>query len=226
MKKKRSIIRQSCPEPYSRKAFAGGGVAGKETPLWDAAAASARSKQPRFIAAVVGDAKVTAAIRGQRSNFRGPLDTLVQVLRLMVETDAFVAQTLYRAKVRLQVLGIPVLPWIFHRLAIMTGQVFIGDTVVLHPGVFIGHGMIVIDGFVEIHEGVRIMPGVTIGLREGFRGPTIERDARIGTGAKVLGGVTVGRGARIGANSVVIRDVPAGATVVGVPARIIGSDVE
>jgi serine O-acetyltransferase len=201
-------------------------VAGKETPLWDAAAASARSKQPRFVEAVVGDARVTASIRGQRSEFNGPIDTMVQVLRLMVETDAFLAQALYRAKVRLQVLGIPVLPWIFHRLAIMTGQVFIGDTVVLHPGVFIGHGMIVVDGFVEIHEGVRIMPGVTIGLRERFRGPTIERDARIGTGAKVLGAVTIGAGARIGANSVVLDDVPAGATVVGIPARIVGGGVD
>ncbi len=201
-------------------------MTGKETPLWDAAAASARSKQPRFIEAVVGDAKVTASIRGRQSEFNGPIDTLVQVLRLMVETDAFLAQVLYRAKVRLQVLGVPVLPWIAHRLAIMTGQVFIGDTVVLHPGVFIGHGMIVIDGFVEIHEGVRIMPGVTIGLRERFRGPTIERDARIGTGAKVLGAVTIGAGARLGANSVVLNDVPAGATVVGIPARIVGADVD
>ena len=195
----------------------------KETPLWDAAAAGARAKQPHFVAAVMADAKITAAIRGERSQFNGPVDALMQVLRLMVETDAFVAQVLYRAKVRMQVLGVPVLPWIFHRLAIMTGQVFIGDTVVLHPGVFIGHGMIVIDGFVEIHEGVRIMPGVTIGLRERFRGPTIERDARIGTGAKVLGAITIGHDARIGANSVVIDDVPAEATVVGIPARIVGT---
>ena len=198
---------------------------GKATPYWDAAAASARSKQPRFIAAVVTDAKVTASIRGERSHFNNRVDAMLQVLRLILQTDAFLAQTLYRAKVQLQILGVPVLPWIAHRLAIMTGQVFIGDTVVLHPGVFIGHGMIVIDGFVEIHRGVRIMPGATIGLREGFRGPTIERDVRIGTGAKVLGGVTIGRGARIGANSVVINDVPAGATVVGVPARIV-SQVE
>lgn len=201
-------------------------MARKETPLWDAAAASARSKQPRFVAAVLGDAKATASIRGERADFNGPVDALVQVLRLMVETDAFLAQVLYRAKVRLQVLGVPVLPWIAHRLAIMTGQVFIGDTVVLHPGVFIGHGMIVIDGFVEIHPGVRIMPGVTIGLRERFRGPTIERDARIGTGAKVLGAITIGHDARIGANSVVLDDVPPGATVVGIPARIVGTDIE
>ncbi|MGO9875604.1 MAG: serine O-acetyltransferase [Acidimicrobiia bacterium] len=198
----------------------------RETPLWDAASASARAKQPRFIAALVADAKVTASVRGERSKFHGRIDALVQVLHLMWTADAFLAQALYRAKVRLQVLGVPVLPGIAHRLAIITGQLWIGDTVVLHPGVFIGHGMVVIDGFVEIHRGVRIMPGVTIGVRDGFRGPTIKQDVRIGTGAKVLGAITVGRGARIGSNAVVIDDVPPRATVVGIPARVVRYDVE
>jgi serine O-acetyltransferase len=198
----------------------------RETPLWDAASASARAKQPRFVAALVADAKVTASVRGERSKFHGRIDALVQVLHLMWTADAFLAQALYRAKVRLQVLGVPVLPGIAHRLAIITGQLYIGDTVILHPGVFIGHGMVVIDGFVEIHRGVRIMPGVTIGVRDGFRGPTIKQDVRIGTGAKVLGAITVGRGARIGSNAVVIDDVPPRATVVGIPARVVRYDVE
>jgi serine O-acetyltransferase len=86
--------------------------------------------------------------------------------------------------------------------------------------------MVVIDGFVEIHRGVRIMPGVTIGVRDGFRGPTIKQDVRIGTGAKVLGAITVGRGARIGANAVVIDDVPPRTTAVGIPARIVRFDAE
>lgn len=197
-----------------------------KTPLWDAASASARAKQPRFIAALVADAKVTASVRGERSKFRGRLDALAQVLRLMWAADAFLAQALYRAQARLHVLGVPVLPGIAHRLAIITGQLYIGDTVVLHPGVFIGHGMVVIDGFVEIHRGVRIMPGVTIGVRDGFRGPTIKQDVRIGTGAKVLGAITVGRGARIGSNAVVIDDVPPRATVVGIPARVVRFDAE
>jgi serine O-acetyltransferase len=198
----------------------------KETPLWDAVSASAQSKQPRFIAALVADAKVTASVRGERAKFRGRIDALLQVLRLMWVADAFLAQAFYRAKVGLQVLGVPVLPGIAHRLAIITGQLYIGDTVVVHPGVFIGHGMVVIDGFVEIHRGVRIMPGVTIGVRDGFRGPTIKQDVRIGTGAKVLGAITVGRGARIGSNAVVIDDVPPRATVVGIPARVVRYDTE
>ncbi|MEL6577883.1 MAG: hypothetical protein AAFQ81_18530, partial [Pseudomonadota bacterium] len=65
-----------------------------------------------------------------------------------------------------------------------------------------------------------IRPFVTIGLMEGnLQGPTIGAGVVIGTGAKLLGPITVGDGARIGANAVVIEDVPAGATVVGVPAR-------
>ena len=81
-----------------------------------------------------------------------------------------------------------------------------------------------IDGFVEIHRGVVIFPWGTVGLRAGnFEGPTIGRNVHIGTGAKVIGPVTVGKGARIGANSVVTHDVAPGTTVVGAPARQIGS---
>ncbi len=105
----------------------------------------------------------------------------------------------------------------------ITAQVCIGRTVVVEPGVHVGHGQVTIDGFVEIQSGVVIFPWVTIGSRDGnHRGPTIERDVRIGTGATVLGEVTVHSGARIGANAVVLEDVPACATVIGVPARIVG----
>jgi serine O-acetyltransferase len=185
--------------------------------------AESRAKQPRFFAAVVADAKFTAAAHGERSEFRGRADAVFQALRLAWTSDAFLAQSLYRAQARLEALGVPVLPRVAHHLAMTTAQVCIGRTVVMHPGVFLGHGQVVIDGFVEIHSGVVIMPWVTIGLRDGkYRGPTIRRDVRIGTGAKVLGPITVHREARIGANAVVVEDVPAGATVVGVPARVVG----
>ena len=101
-----------------------------------------------------------------------------------------------------------------------TAQVCIGDPVIVQPGLYLAHGQVVIDGFVEIHRGVVIFPWVTVGLRAGdFGGPTIGRNVHIGTGAKVIGPVTVHKGARIGANAVVTRDVPAGTTVVGAPAR-------
>jgi len=179
-----------------------------------------RARHPKLFAALVADAKVAAVYRGERSRFRGRGDALLRVLRLMCVSDAFLAQALYRAKARLQALGIPVLPWVAHRLAMMTAQVCIGDPVVMRPGVYIAHGQVVIDGFVEIHRGAVIFPWVTIGLRAGdVRGPTIGRDVHIGTGAKIIGPVKVHQGARIGANAVVVSDVAPDTTVIGAPAR-------
>jgi serine O-acetyltransferase len=70
------------------------------------------------------------------------------------------------------------------------------------------------------------LPWVTIGVQNLQQlGPTIGRDVVIGTGAKVLGPITVHRGAKVGANAVVVRNVPAYATVVGIPARrVSGAD--
>jgi len=94
----------------------------------------------------------------------------------------------------------------------------------MHPGVYLAHGQVVIDGFVDIHSGVVIFPWVTIGLRAGnFDGPKILDGVHIGTGAKVIGPVTVGNGARIGANSVVVGDVAPRTTVIVAPARAVGA---
>jgi serine O-acetyltransferase len=178
------------------------------------------ARHPRLREAIVADARLTALHRGERHEFRSRLDAAAQILRLAWVSDAFLAQALYRCKARLQALGIPVLPRVAHRLAMMIAQVSIGDPVVIHPGIYIIHGQFVADGLVEIHSGAVIAPFVTIGLRAGdVRGATIARDVSIGTGAKVIGSVQVGEGARVGANAVVLDDVPAGATVVGAPAR-------
>ena len=195
----------------------------KDQSFWEIVHADARAKQPRFFVALIADAKMQAGARGERDEFRGRADAICQAVRLMWVSDAFLAQAFYRAQARLDALGVPVLPRLAHRLAMSTAQVCIGKNVVIHPGVHLGHGQVVIDGFVEIHRGTVILPFVTIGLRQGkARGPIIGRDVFIGTGARILGPVTVHRDARIGANAVVIDDVPAHATVVGVPARIVG----
>jgi serine O-acetyltransferase len=179
-----------------------------------------RARHPRLREALTADARITAAYRGERHEFRSPVDAVLQMVRLAIVSDAFLAQALYRVKARLQGLGVPVLPRVAHRLAMVVGQVSIGDPVVVQPGIYILHGQIVIDGTVEIGSGVTIAPFVTIGLRAGdYQGATIERNVSIGTGAKVIGPVRIGEGATIGANAVVVDDVPAGATVVGVPAR-------
>lgn len=179
-----------------------------------------RASHPGLRHALVADARVALLHRGERSELRPGVDTLIQILRLCWAADAFLAQSLYRVKATLQRRRVPVLPRICHRLAIMMAGVTIGDPVVIHPGFHLLHGQVVIDGITEIRPGVVIGPFVTIGLRKGdIAGPTIEEDVSIGTGAKVLGRVRVGAGASIAANAVVIDDVPPGATVVGAPAR-------
>ncbi len=105
----------------------------------------------------------------------------------------------------------------------------------IHPGatigrrVFIDHGYgVVIGETAEVGDDVTIYQGVTLGgtslTRGAKRHPTIGNKVVIGAGAKVLGPFTVGEGANIGSNAVVVRAVPAGATAIGIPARILGAD--
>lgn len=105
----------------------------------------------------------------------------------------------------------------------------------IHPGakmgnnVFIDHGMgIVIGETAEVGDGCTIYQGVTLGgtsLTKGAkRHPTLGRNVVVSAGAKVLGGFTVGDNAVVGSNAVVIKPVPAGATAVGIPARIIQAE--
>ncbi len=91
---------------------------------------------------------------------------------------------------------------------------------------FIDHGMgVVIGETAEIGNDVTLYQGVTLGgtsLDKGKRHPTLEDGVIVGAGAKILGPFTVGKNARVGSNAVVLEAVPAGATVVGIPAKIVG----
>lgn len=101
----------------------------------------------------------------------------------------------------------------------------------IHPGatigrrVFIDHGMgVVIGETAIIGDDCTLYHGVTLGgtsWNKGKRHPTLETGVVIGAGAKVLGPITIGEGAKIGSNAVVVKDVPANATAVGIPARIL-----
>ena len=179
-----------------------------------------RARFPGLREALVADARVTARYRGERHEFRGTIDTLAQMIRLAIVTDAYLGQVLYRCKAALQARGVPLLPRIAHRLAMIVAQISIGDPVIVAPGVYIIHGQVVADGLIEIGAGTTIAPFVTIGLRAGdVRGATIGADVSIGTGAKLVGPVRIGDGARIGANAVVVSDVAPATTVAGAPAR-------
>lgn len=184
--------------------------------------AERRKLHPPFVAAVVADARATAAYRGDRFEFRSRLDTAVQIVRLVIQTDAFIGQVLYRGKAALQRRRVPLLPRVLHRLTASSTGMFIGDPVVIAPGVHLPHGHLVLDGITTIGEGVVIAPFTSIGLVSGkFGGPTIGRGVKVGTGARILGPVTVGARAEVGANAVVVHDVPPDTTVVGIPAKVV-----
>ncbi len=104
----------------------------------------------------------------------------------------------------------------------------------IHPGatigrrLFIDHGMgVVIGETTEIKDDCLIYTGVVLGgttLEKKKRHPTLENRVVVGSNSTVLGAITIGQGAKIGSGSVVIKDVPPGATVVGVPGRLVESD--
>ncbi len=132
--------------------------------------------------------------------------------------------------------------WFWQRKFFLLGRVIshIGRMLTgieIHPGAtigkgfFIDHGLgVVIGETAEIGDNVTLYHDVTLGgiapsvdsdaQRQRKRHPTLCDDVIVGSGAQILGPITVGKGARVGANSVALRDVPPGATVVGIPAKV------
>lgn len=115
--------------------------------------------------------------------------------------------------------------WLSHMVRFFTGiEIHPGATI--GEGFFIDHGMgIVIGETTEIGNNVTIYQGVTLGgtsWEKKKRHPTIEDNVVVGAGAILLGPIRVGNNSRVGANSVVVHDVPAHSTVVGVPGRVMG----
>lgn len=112
-----------------------------------------------------------------------------------------------------------------HTSRFITG-IEIHPAVIVGRRVFIDHGLgVVIGETTVIGDDCTIYQGVTLGGTSLYKGtkrhPTLEAGVVVSAGAKVLGGFTVGEGARIGSNAVVLKAVPAGATAVGIPARIV-----
>jgi len=117
--------------------------------------------------------------------------------------------------------------WLSHCGRFLTG-------IEIHPGarigrrVFIDHGMgVVIGETAEVGDDCTLYHGVTLGgtsWNKGKRHPTLGRGVVVGAGAKILGPILVADGAKIGSNAVVVKDVPAGATAVGIPARLVAGE--
>ncbi|MGA7355626.1 MAG: serine O-acetyltransferase [Candidatus Cybelea sp.] len=124
--------------------------------------------------------------------------------------------------------GIPILPrWLANVSRFFT-QIEIHPAARVGKGIFIDHGSgVVIGETAEIGDGCTIYQGVTLGgtsLSRGKRHPTLGRNVTIGVNSSVLGAIVLGDNAKVGGGSVVVKDVPANTTVVGVPARAVAKD--
>jgi serine O-acetyltransferase len=138
--------------------------------------------------------------------------------------SGFQALLAYRVGHALQLLGVPLLPAVCRRWAIGACAVDILPRARIGGGCILAHGLgLVIGGYSVIGEDCTLLHGVTLGeVRfDQIDYPRVGNRVTIGAGATLLGGITVGDDAVIAAGAVVLSDVPAGATVAGVPARVI-----
>ncbi len=147
------------------------------------------------------------------------------VFEVVTTYPGFHAIVIHRLSHRLWGMGLKWLArFVSHLARWLTG-------VEIHPGAtigrrfFIDHGMgVVIGETAEIGDDCTLYHGVTLGgtsWNKGKRHPTLMPGVVVGAGAKILGPITIGRDAKVGSNAVVVKDVPDGATAVGIPARIL-----
>jgi serine O-acetyltransferase len=115
----------------------------------------------------------------------------------------------------------PVLPGIIQRQIYKHYGLELSVSQEIGGGLYIAHPIGTVISVEKLGQNCTIIASVTIGMRNEWAFPRIGDNVFIGAGARVLGGIEVGDGAVIGANAVVIDDVPAGATVVGIPARVV-----
>ena len=165
------------------------------------------------------------------ADLRAPLDRDPAArgwLDVVLSYPGFHALVAHRVIHPLHRAGIPILPrWLANVSRFFT-QIEIHPAAKVGKGIFIDHGSgVVIGETAEIGDGCTIYQGVTLGgtsLSRGKRHPTLGRNVTIGVNSSVLGAIALGDNAKVGGGSVVVKDVPANATVVGVPARMVAKD--
>ncbi len=149
-------------------------------------------------------------------------------LDVVLSYPGFHALVAHRINHALHRAQIPILPRLFANVARFFTQIEIHPGATIGKGIFIDHGSgVVIGETAEVGDGCTIYQGVTLGgtsLSHGKRHPTLGRNVVVGVNSSVLGAIVLGDNARVGGGSVVVKDVPANATVVGVPARIVMQD--
>jgi serine O-acetyltransferase len=164
---------------------------------------------------------------------RDPAARGVAPVEILATWPGIHALLAYRVAHALQQSGVALLPRVISMLTRALTGIEIHPSARIGRGLFIDHGAgVVIGETADIGNDVTLYQGVTLGgtgFAVGKRHPTVQDNVTIGSGAKLLGPITIGHGAKIGANSVVITDVPANATVVGNPGhpvRVDGRRVE
>jgi len=151
-------------------------------------------------------------------------------LEVVLTYAGFHAVLAYRVSHWLKIHRVPFLPRFISQAARILTGIEIHPSAIIGSGFFIDHGMgVVIGETAEIGNYVTLFQGVTLGgtgKERGKRHPTLGSHVVVGAGAKILGGITVGDNVKIGANSVVLKNVSANSTVIGVPARVIKTQGE
>ena len=151
-------------------------------------------------------------------------------LEVVLTYAGFHAMLAYRLSHWLKAHRVPFLPRFLSQLARWLTGIEIHPSAKIGRGFFIDHGMgVVIGETAEIGDFVTLFQGVTLGgtgKERGKRHPTVGNHVVIGAGAKILGGISIGDNVKIGANSVVLKNVAANSTVIGVPARVVKTQGE
>ncbi len=142
------------------------------------------------------------------------------ILRMLL-SDGTTAQLLYRAMRFCQKNRLKPISYMFYRLNAACGHAVIGRGADIGPGLVILHSFgIVINTQVTAGKNLVLEHSVTIGAEKKLS-PVLGDNVFIGAGAKIIGAVHIGSDVKIGANAVVIRDIPDGATVIGIPGRVV-----
>ena len=151
-------------------------------------------------------------------------------LEVVLTYAGFHAVVAYRVSHWFKTHHIPFFPRFISQTARILTGIEIHPSARIGTGFFIDHGMgVVIGETAEIGDFVTLFQGVTLGgtgKERGKRHPTLGNHVVVGAGAKILGGITIGDNVKIGANSVVLKNVAANSTVIGVPARVIKTQGE